>query len=256
MGKIFDIDSPIMRALTRMADVMWLNILVLIFAIPLIAEQIFFLAPVLFGEAMLEVNIVLWAWLLGIICSIPLGPALTAMHFVLLKMVRDEDSYVTKTFFKSLKENFKQSVILQIIQFFVGGILLLDFMIMKDMGGYYRYVIMGVALILYMTSLYIYPLQSKFENKITRTIKNSFLVMIMALPKSILMVLVSIIPVIVMYFFDLKAVPIFILFGIAGPGFLMALLYNGTFKRLEPKEEEISEEEELDAAIKKIDEDL
>jgi hypothetical protein len=41
--------------------------------------------------------------------------------------------------------------------------------------------------------------------------------------------------------------------GIAGPGYLLAMLYNKTFKRFEPKEENLSEEEELDAAIRKID---
>ena len=46
-----------------------------------------------------------------------------------------------------------------------------------------------------------------------------------------------------------------ILLGIAGPSFLNALLYNGTFKRFEPKEEELSEEEELNQAIKKLDEE-
>ena len=47
--------------------------------------------------------------------------------------------------------------------------------------------------------------------------------------------------------------PILILLGIAGPGYLCALLYNETFKRFEPKVEEMSEEEELEAAIRKID---
>ena len=112
MGKIFDLDSPIMRALSKMADVMWLNILTLIFATPLILEQLFFLSPVLFGDFNFEVSFVFWAWILGIVFSIPLGPALTAMHYVLLKIVRDEDSYVTKSYFKSLKENLGTSYVL------------------------------------------------------------------------------------------------------------------------------------------------
>ena len=45
------------------------------------------------------ISYVFWAWLVGIIVSIPIGPALTAMHFVLLKIVREEESYITKTFF-------------------------------------------------------------------------------------------------------------------------------------------------------------
>ncbi len=254
MGKIFDLDSPIMRALSKMADVMWLNILTLIFATPLILEQLFFLSPVLFGDFNFEVSFVFWAWILGIVFSIPLGPALTAMHYVLLKIVRDEDSYVTKSYFKSLKENFKQASILQVIQFTAGGILLMDFLLMRDKTGIYRYLVIAIALILYMVSLYIFPLLSKFVNTVTGTLKNAALMSILALPKTVLMVLVSAVPLVIVYFFDMKAIPILILFGIAGPGFVHALLYNNTFKRFEPKEESVSEEEELEAAIRKIDE--
>ncbi len=253
MGKIFDIDSPLMHALSKMADIMWLNILTLIFATPLILEQLFFLGPMLFGDIEFAVSFVFWAWIAGIIVSIPLGPALTAMHFVLLKIIRDEDSYITKTYFRSFKENFKQGAILQVIQFAAGGILLLDFLLMRDNTGIYRYVVIAIALILYMVSLYVYPLLSKFVNTVPGTLRNAALMSVMALPKTVLMVLISAIPVIIIYFFDIKALPILILLGISGPGFLHALLYNGTFKRFEPKEDVVSEEEELEAAIRKID---
>ena len=254
MGKLFDLDSPLMHALSKMADIMWLNILTLIFSTPLILEQLFFLSPVLFGDFDLDVSFIFWAWLLGIVFSIPVGPALTAMHYVLLKIVRDEDSYVTKSYFKSFKENFKQAAILQVIQFAAGGILLLDYLLMKDNTGVYRYLLIAISLILYMVSLYIFPLLSKFVNTVPGTLKNAALMAVLALPKTALMVVISAIPLVVIYFFDVKSLPILILFGIAGPGFLHALLYNSTFKRFEPKVETMSEEEELEAAIRKIDE--
>ncbi len=253
MGKLFDLDSPLMSALSKMADIMWLNILTLLFSTPLILEQLFFLSPVLFGDFNFEVSFVFWAWLLGIVCSIPVGPALTAMHYVLLKIVRNEDSYVTKSYFKSFKENFKQAAILQVIQFAAGGILLLDYLLMKDNTGVYRYLLIAISLILYMVSLYIFPLLSKFVNTVPGTLKNSALMAVLALPKTALMVIASAIPLVIIYFFDIKAIPVLILLGIAGPGFLQALLYNNTFKRFEPKEETVSEEEELEAAIRKID---
>lgn len=253
MGKFFDIDSPLMTALSKVADIMWLNILTIVFAVPLILEQLFFLGPVMFGDFDLEISFVLWAWLGGIICSIPLGAALTAMHYVLLKLVRNEDSYVTKAYFKSFKENFKQGTVLQIIQFGAAGILLLDYMLMNDKFGVYRYLVAAIALLLYMVSLYVYPLLSKFVNTVPGTLKNAVLMAVLAFPKTILMTVVSAIPVVILYFFDMKAVPILILLGVAGPGYLCALLYNETFKRFEPKVEEMSDEEEMEAAIRKID---
>ncbi len=261
MGKIFDLDSPLMRGLSKMADVMWLNILTLLFAMPLIVEQYFALGPILYTDAdtLLSTDVatgyVFWAWVFGIICCIPLGAALTAMHFVLLKIVRDEESYITKTFFRSFKENFKQSSILMVLQFVIGGVLLLDFMITSGRSTVFRYVFFAIALFFYMVSLYIFPLQSKFENTLLGTLKNSVLVAIMALPKTVAMALTTLIPVLLLYFFGYKIVPIVILFGIAGPGFLCASLYNDTFKKLEPKVEEVSEEEDIENAIKKIDDE-
>ncbi|RKM54691.1 DUF624 domain-containing protein [Butyrivibrio sp. X503] len=263
MGRFFDIDSPVMRALTRLADVMWLNILTLIFAIPLIIEQLFFLGPAI-GPLMTEgaefdysifLNGILWAWIFGIICSSILGPACTAMHYVLLKMVRDEDSYITKSYFKSFKENFKQGLILQVIKFFVGGMLVLDFFILRARGGVLCYVVLGMAVILYVASLYVFPILSRFENKTRTTIKNSFLMAIIALPRSVAMTVISLMPALLLYFFDLKVLPILILIGVAGPSYVNAMLYSVTFKRFEPEEEELTEEEELSNAIKKLDEE-
>lgn len=263
MGKLFDLDSPLMRALTRIADIMILNLLTILFALPLVFEQVLLLYPVY--EALMSATdiaqlksytgLIIIAWIGGIICSIPLGAACTGMHYVLLKMVRDEDSYIVKSFFKSFKENFKQATVLQIIKFGIAGILFLDFIIMLGRNTIYGYIVLAFALILYMASLYTFPLLSKFVNTVPGTIKNSFLMAVLALPKTVLMAFATAIPIIVLYFFDLRAVPVMILIGIAGPAYLEALLYNNTFKRFEPKEEEISEEEELNRAIQKIDED-
>ncbi len=255
MGRIFDLDSPLMRGLNKVADMMWLNVLVLVFAIPLLVQQYFMLGPIMFEGQELAVNYVFYAWLFGIVFCIPLGPALTAMHFVLLKMVRDEESYITKSFFKSLKQNFLQSSILMVIQFIAGGILLIDFMLMRGGSSIYRYIITAAAIILYMASLYIFPLQAKFENSLPGTLKNSFLVAIMALPKTVAMAIVSLLPFLLLYFLDLKVIPLMFLLGISGPGFLCAALYSETFKKFEPKEEVLSEEEELENAIKKVDDE-
>ena len=75
--KIFDLDSPLMNVLNKMADLMWLNILTLICCIPIITA----------------------------------GAAFTSMHYVALKIVRNEESYITRSFFKSFKTNFVQVVL-------------------------------------------------------------------------------------------------------------------------------------------------
>ena len=139
------------------------------------------------------------------------------------------------------------------IKFFVGGMLILDFLILRSRGGLYRYVVFAMFVFLYMVGLYIFPLLSKFENTVVKTVKNAFILTIVALPRSLGMAFVSLLPLLLAYFFDMKFIPIYVLVGIAGPAYLCAMLYNPTFKRFEPQEDEVSEEEEMNAAIRKLD---
>lgn len=231
MGKLFDLDSPLMRVLNRVADLMILNLAVLLFVfIPFTG-----------------------------------GAALTGMHYVLLKMVRDEETYVIKGFWKSFKQNFKQATIIWIIIMIIAAILGMDFLWIRAnievMPKIYVYVMLGVTLLLYMVAQYIFPLQSRFENPIKNTFKNSVMFSILGLPRTVGMTVASFIPIVLLYFFDVKILPILILFGFTAPAYLQALLYDGLFKRFEPKVEEQEErhiddedDEELQAAIKRLQE--
>ena len=73
--KFLEIDSPFMRVLGRIADLMIINFLTILLCIPVVTA----------------------------------GAAFTAMHYVMLKLVRDEEGYIVKQYFKSFKENFVQS---------------------------------------------------------------------------------------------------------------------------------------------------
>ncbi len=49
---------------------------------------------------------------LCILCCIPVvtaGASITALYYVTLKMARDEESYIARSFFHSFKQNFKQA---------------------------------------------------------------------------------------------------------------------------------------------------
>ena len=67
--------------------------------------------------------------LLCIACCIPVvtaGASLTALYYVTLKMVRNEEAYIFRSFFKSFKENFKQATIINVIMLIVAVLLYLD----------------------------------------------------------------------------------------------------------------------------------
>ena len=56
----------------------------------------------------------LWLSILWSICSIPvvtMGASTTALYSVTLKYVRGEEGYLTSSFFRAFRENFRQSTI-------------------------------------------------------------------------------------------------------------------------------------------------
>lgn len=211
--KIFDLDSPLMQALGKMADLLWLNILTLICCIPIVTA----------------------------------GAALTALNYMALKIVRDEECYITKDYFKSFKQNFRQATIIWILLLFAILFLAYDYYVLGNINGDFIFVIQiviaTVAVALYFTALYVFAVLAKFDNTVFRTIKNAFLMSIMQLPKTILMAVLYLAPALLfVYFSDVS--PLMIMFGLSLPAWLSALLYNKFFKKLE---EQITEAAASDA---------
>ena len=66
---------------------------------------------------------------LWIVCSIPvftMGAATIAMYTVTLKMVKNEEGAIVRSFFKAFRENFKQSVPVTLIGIGVYTVLFVD----------------------------------------------------------------------------------------------------------------------------------
>lgn len=207
MGRFLDLDSPFMRALSRMADLMILNLLVLVLCIPVITA----------------------------------GAAFTAMHFVLLKIVRGEEGYLVRGFFKSFKQNFRQATILWLMILAVVALIIFDLVVLgssiMDMPRIYTILILAIALLMLIIGVYIFPVLARFDNSIKNTIRNAFFISFLNLPKSILMVVVLFLPAIIAYFISYSVIFV-ILFGISVPAYISAYLYSGIFKRFEPEQEE------------------
>lgn len=200
--KFFNLDSPVMQALSKMADLMWLNVLTLICCIPIVT----------------------------------VGASLTAMHYMALKIVRNEECYITRSFFKSFKENFKQGTVIWLIMLAVLLVLVGDFFIMKYSGLEFnkalQIIIIAIGVLYLFTVMFVFPVLAKFDNTIRRTIKNAFLMSIMQFPKTILMVIMFAIPPVVFVLYP-QAIPVVFLFGLSVPAWLSAKLYNKFFQKLE-----------------------
>lgn len=214
MSKIFDLDSPFMRVLNRIADLMILNFLMILCCIPVIT----------------------------------VGAACTGMHYVLLKIVRGEEGYLVKGFFKSFKQNFRQATILWLIMLLIIAVYVGDFLIFSFSGVTFPKVliiaIMALAIVLLMVSVYIFPVLSRFDNTIKNTIKNAFCMAVLNLPKTILMIVLMALPMVIWYFWPYAGIFV-IIFGISAPAYASACLYSGIFKKFEPEEAKIVSDEEF-----------
>lgn len=220
--KFLNIDSPFMQVMNKVADLMILNLLTVVCMIPLITA----------------------------------GAALTAMHYQVLKIVRDEECYVVKGYFKAFRENFVQSTAIWLILLVIGLILGGDFYIMyvteTEYHMIFKAVLGAVAIFALFTLIYVFPVQAKFANPVLRTLKNALAMSILQAPKSILMLVLYLIPMVLMVFAP-SIFPLIMLFGITVPAFLAAKLYNKFFLKLEDRINEINgvkaEEEDEDGKI-------
>ena len=210
MGKLFDMDSPLMRFLNRMADMIILNMLMLICCIPIIT----------------------------------VGAACTAMHYVLLKMVRDEEGYLIKGFFKSFVQNFKQATLIWVFMLLILGIFVGDWLIFSASAVTFpKALVIGVAafgIIMLMVAVYVFPLLARFDNSIKNTIRNAALLAVGNLPKTVLMIVIYAIPLAMAYFSAYSYIFIF-MFGISLPAYGAAWLYSSIFRKFEPQVEQASD---------------
>ncbi|MBR6307153.1 MAG: DUF624 domain-containing protein [Lachnospiraceae bacterium] len=242
--KLFNLDSPLMRFLSRMTDILWLNILVLIFFVPPGAVYYLFASHIVAEGAsyMPTTGTMFLMYALILIAAIPIGAAFTGMHYVLLKMARDEEGYITKDFFKSFKLNFRQASIIWTIALLVIVLLVIDYrsLSLTEHPTFLFAAITVAVIFMYCTLLYVFPVLSHFENTIKGTVKNSFFMSILALPKTVLMAILTAIPVAIMYFVErfevmVWLIPLTMLFWFSLPAYFCAKLYDKTFKRFEPE---------------------
>ena len=205
--KLFDIDSPLMQLMTKIANLMFLNLITLVLCIPIVTG----------------------------------GAALTALNYVVLKMVRDEDCYIMKDYFKSFKANFKQATAIWFICILVALVLGGDFYIFSKIDNLpfqqvLEVVVTLVSVVAVFTLMFVFPVLAKFDNPTGRTIKNAIVISILQFPKTIVMlILYGLIIIIGIGSMSLlvRLIPIFMFFGMSAPAYVGALMYSNFFYKLE-----------------------
>ncbi|MBQ9989349.1 MAG: YesL family protein [Lachnospiraceae bacterium] len=210
MKGLFSLDNPLVQFLNDLTDVVVLNLICLLCCIPIVT----------------------------------IGASITALHYVTLRMTRDEEGYIIKDFFRAFKQNFKQATIIWLIFLAISFLFFLDIRIFNlvDFPRLVIAIVYALYFFVCLTAMYVFPLLSRFNNTILNTIKNAFLMSIIHLLRTILLAIIYILPVFVVPLHG-TLVGVWILLGISGPAYLASFIWKGIFKRYEPREEGGEEEE-------------
>lgn len=148
MRNLLSPDSPVMTFITRIVNSVWLNIL----------------------------------WF---VCSLPVvtaGASTTALFYVSLKMVRNEEGNITEQFFRAFRDNFRFSTkvwgILLALEIILGldGYVLLKMHSVNVFWTLVTAVFIVVLIVFAIILMYVFPLMAWFENTVLNMLKNSLMI--------------------------------------------------------------------------------
>lgn len=192
--------------------------------------------------------------LLCMICCIPIitaGASITAMYYMTLKIARGEESYVTRGFFHSFRQNLKQATIIHVIMIVLAIVFGFDLYFSKMIQSgqpafkFLTYLFLCFFLIYFMVFIYVYPILAKFDNTVKNTFKNALFMSIRHFPSTVLMLLIGILPWILFFYFPNTLPMILMFYALMGFGMLAyinSLFLVRIFAKYIPEEEN---EEEL-----------
>lgn len=183
--------------------------------------------------------------LAALVCMLPIvtfGPAAKALAFTALKIVREEDGNVLKTYWKNFTINFGQSVAFGMVCLLILGIIAGDIYALVFLKGVFPTIAMLAAafvmLLGVMTLLYAIPMQGRFLNKIRDTFKNAFWAALITFPKTIVMLCCWLLLPALYLFVSGNFLPLWLCLGLSLPAYLNAVIYHPFFRQMEERIEQ------------------
>lgn len=191
MSKFFSVDNKFFTTINKIVDMLWLSILWSACCLPLLFLLFTFILQYFDNNGTQGLLILL----IGLpIASFTVGPASAALYYAVVKSVRRERSYATKCFFHAFKVNFKVGFISSMILGLVTAILLLDIIwapytmpFDESLQPYIRGVFLGMGVVVVFILVWMYPLLSRFELKVKELIKNSMILAVKNIFRTIVM---------------------------------------------------------------------
>ena len=161
MNKFFDPNNPVTVLLSRIFDLILLNVCFVLTCIPIFT----------------------------------IGPAMAALYAVALKMADGEFGYTKDIFFTSFFRNFRQGVQLWLLLFFAGLFLSADiYVVFFVLPPKYILLQIPVLILLFVdvsAIIYVFPMLARYEQTNLQLLKNSLLISLGNIPLTVFIIVIT-----------------------------------------------------------------
>ena len=198
---LFSYNSPVMRFLERVFDLVVLNLLTLVLCIPIVTA----------------------------------GAAMTALYKTLFD-IRQQKGRTLITFWQTFRAEFRPALPLGLLAFVAiaayGGYLYLLYGQLAVEAAWAWITVAAIGALFFFPMTFVFPLFAKFQNTIKKTIVNAFYMSIRHLPVTLLMLAMQAVWVFAIFLFPYQAaflVLAWFFFGISLPAYLGSGLFLKVF---------------------------
>ena len=216
MAGFFSTDSKLYRFMSRLTDLLKLNLMWLVFSIPIVT----------------------------------IGISTIAAYTVALKIAENREGYIAREFLEAFTANWKQGIAMTFINAICIWALWLDYQVfnaVEENSVVFLIVGMISAYVFLFSLLYVYPLLARYENTVMNSLKNSFRIGMKYFLRSLLLIILLVLEAGVMFL----NYTTMILIVLVGPAFMMLTVANfamAIFRDLEKIPGTVAEEVPAEAS--------
>lgn len=177
--------------------------------------------------------------ILALLCCMPIitiGAAMSAKYYVAMKITRGEEPAIAKSFFKSFKENFKQSTIVWLIAMVLILVYTVDwyiiFTVKRESLPTLGFILLIMTLLLLCILCCVFPILARFNMTIKELLKASLVFALIHLPRMLLSIALIVFPIIIGLWYIEWFLAIWLLFSFVSV-YYNSIMFVKHFKKLE-----------------------
>lgn len=168
MRNLFNLDNPFVQFLSRVGDLIIVNVLFLACCLPVVTA----------------------------------GASLAAMQKVTQAMALDEDNGIVKTFFRGFRENFRQATLLWLMMLVFAVSMGCNYLLIMGfaagtMATVLKCVLVVFSVIVLVLAVYMFPLMVRYHNTLREHATNALILAVVKLPRTVALVALCALPVVV-----------------------------------------------------------